>query len=153
MLKMTSQSERIPDGPTETLTTGEDLLPWLGDQFERFGDVFKASIYGSSIYAVRDPEYAEHVLRKNWQNYVKGQAIKRVAFLLGSGLMVSEGALWKRQRRMSQPAFHHDAITALLDLIIDTNAELMHKWECAARVNEKVDVTTDVSQTILKIVL
>jgi hypothetical protein len=46
------------------------------------------------------PEYAEHVLRKNWQNYKKDPAIKRLAWLLGNGLMVSEGEFWKRQRRM-----------------------------------------------------
>lgn len=152
MLK-TTEGARIPPGPTETFATGQDLLTWLGEQFGRFGDIFKASIYGTSVYALRDPEYAEHVLRKNWQNYVKGQAIKRVALLLGSGLMVSEGALWKRQRRMIQPAFHRDAIAALGQMIIDANAALLERWERAAQANEKVNVTADISQMILKIVL
>src|SRR5438105_3117611 len=86
---------RIPPHCENSGAVGEDFLNWLGDQFAQFGDIFKTSIYGSSVYMVRDPVYAEHVLRKNWQNYVKGQAIKRVALLLGSGLMASEGALWK----------------------------------------------------------
>ena len=30
--------------------------------------------------------------------------------LLGKGLMVSEDALWKRQRRMIQPGFHERSI-------------------------------------------
>ncbi len=91
----------------------------MGDQFERFGDIYKASIYGTSVYVSRDPQHAQHVLRENWQNYVKGQAIKRVAFLLGNGLMVSEGEFWKTQRRMIQPAFHRKAIGALTEVITD----------------------------------
>lgn len=63
----------------------------MGDQFAQYGDIFKASIYGTSVYASRDPQHAQHVLRENSQNYVKGQAIKRIALLLGNGLMVSEG--------------------------------------------------------------
>lgn len=43
----------------------------MGDQFERFGDIYKASVYGISVYVVRDPRYAQHVLRDNWQNYSK----------------------------------------------------------------------------------
>ena len=103
---MASESRRIPAGPVEAYSNTEDLLLWLGEQFERFGDIYKASIYGTDVYVLNAPEYIEHVLLKNWQNYPKGQAIKRIAFLLGNGLMVSKGDLWARQRRMIQPAFN-----------------------------------------------
>ncbi|HEY2379368.1 MAG TPA: cytochrome P450 [Gemmatimonadaceae bacterium] len=150
---MVTEHALVPPGPTEPFTTGEDLLTWMGDQFDQFGDIFKALIYGTTVYVVRDPSLAEHVLRKNWQNYVKGQAIKRVAFLLGSGLMASEGALWKAQRRMIQPAFHRDVIERLSTLIVEVNNALLARWERAALLNEQVDVTTDVSRMILDIVL
>jgi cytochrome P450 len=103
----------MPPGPSKRYKTDEDLLSWTGRQFKRFGDIYKATIYGSNVYVTRAPDHAERVLRENWQNYVKGQAIKRVALLLGDGLIASEGELWKHQRRLVQPAFHRKAISSL----------------------------------------
>ena len=125
----------------------------MGDQFERFGDIYKASIYGISVYVVRDPRYAQHVLRDNWQNYSKGQAIKRVALLLGNGLMVSEGEFWKTQRRMIQPAFHRKTIGALTEVIRTSNVALLRRWEQAAHKKVSVNVTRDVSFVALEVVL
>ena len=122
-------------------------------QFRAYGDIYKASAYGTNVYAIRAPEYAQHVLRKKWQNYPKGQAIKRIALLLGSGLMVSEGELWKKQRRMIQPAFHRSAIGALTDVITKANVALCERWQQAARDKQKVNVTRDVSLMILDVVL
>ena len=125
----------------------------MGDQFERFGDTYKASIYGVSVYATRDPRHAQHVLRDNCRNYVKGQAIKRVALLLGSGLMVSEGELWKTQRRMIQPAFHRTAIEALSKVVTASNVALLRKWEEAAYEKVSVNLTRDVSGMVLEVML
>lgn len=150
---MTTGDKRIPPGPAEKYRRTQELLDWMSDQFKRFGNIYKASIYGTNAYVITDPAYARHVLVKNWQNYVKGQNIKRIAFLLGSGLMVSEGEFWKRQRRMSQPAFHRKAIGALTNLIVTTNTALLKKWEQAAQRKECVNVTHDVSTMILEVVL
>jgi cytochrome P450 len=131
----------------------QELLSWMHSHFEQYGDIYKASVYGTSAYVIRAPEYAQHVLRKNWQNYTKGQAIKRVALLLGNGLMVSEGEFWKSQRRMIQPAFHRNAIGALANVITAANVALLKRWEQAAQKNESVNVTRDISLMVLEVVL
>jgi cytochrome P450 len=143
----------IPPGPQEKYTVGDDLLVWMDRQFTVFGDIYKASIYGASVYAIRDAEFAHHVLVENWQNYLKGQAIRRVALLLGNGLMVSKGDLWKRQRRMIQPTFNHESIGRSIALITAVNTELLRKWQLAAERNESVNVTRDVSRMALEVVL
>ena len=144
---------RIPPGPQEECRATDDLLDWMGRQFRIFGDIYKASVYGTSVYAIRDVEFADHVLVENWQNYVKGQLIKRVALLLGTGLMVSKGDLWKRQRRMIQPAFNHESIGPLTKMMTAVNSELLRKWQLAARRKESVNVTRDVSGMALEVVL
>jgi cytochrome P450 len=151
--KGASESRRIPPGPAERYQSTQDLLEWMSEQFAQFGDIYRASIYGADVYVVSNPEYAQHVLVKNWRNYVKGQAINRVAFLLGNGLMVSEGAFWRSQRRMIQPAFHRKAVGALTDLITTANVGLLERWEEAARKREIVNVTHDLSRMILEVVL
>jgi len=150
---MTIEQGRIPPGPAEKYNTSEDLLRWMNDQFDRFGSMYRASVYGTDVYVVSDPEHVDHVLRINWRNYKKGQAIKRIGFLLGNGLMVSEGEYWKSQRRMIQPAFHDKAIGALMSVISAANIALLKKWKDAAQERESVNITSDISHMVLKIVL
>ncbi|SRR5579883_24282 len=143
----------IPPGPSESYNAAEDILSWMSQNFDRYGDIFRALIYGTTIYAVRDPHHVQQILRKNWQNYKKGLAIKRIAMLLGNGLMVSEGEFWKNQRRMIQPAFHRDAVRALTAAIEAANVTLLRKWEDAARSRTAVNVTRDVSHMVLGVLL
>lgn len=125
----------------------------MSHQFTRFGDIYKASLYGTNAYVIRNLEFANHVLVENSRCYVKGQFIKRIAFLLGNGLMVSEGELWKRQRRMIQPAFHRKSISALTKLIATVNSALLQKWQLAAQRNDSINLTRDVSGMALEVVL
>jgi cytochrome P450 len=152
-LDMQAEHGRIPPGPQGEYRVSDDLLDWMSRQFEIFGDIYKATVYGTSVYAIRSIEFAHHVMVENWQNYVKGQAIKRVALLLGKGLMVSKGDLWKRQRRMIQPTFNHEAIGRWAKMIAAVNSKLLANWQLAAQRNESVNVTRDVSGMALEVVL
>ncbi len=150
---MTAELRLIPPGPAEKYNAAQDLLSWMTDQFNRFGSIYHASVYGAHVYVVSDPQHADHILRKNWQNYRKGLVIKRVGLLLGNGLMVSEGEFWKSQRQMIQPAFHEEAIGGLIDVIAKANVALLKEWEHAALENMSANVTSDISHLVLKVVL
>jgi cytochrome P450 len=150
---MEVKQARIPPGPQEPYPSNRDLLDWMECQFRIFGDIYKATIHGINVYAVRDVEFAYHVLVENWQNYVKGRFIERVALLLGNGLMVSEGEVWKRQRRMIQPSFNHEALGSLTKVIVAVNSGLLTRWRLAAQKNESVNVTREVSGMALEVVL
>ncbi len=150
---MTSMHCRIPDGPAEKYDASYNLLEWLSDNFQQYGDIYRASIYGTDVYVVSDPRYADYVLRTNWQNYKKGQTTRRIAFLLGNGLMVSEGEFWKNQRQMIQPAFHDKAIGTLANAIQAANVALLKRWEQAAQEARSVDVTSDTSLMVLNVTL
>jgi hypothetical protein len=62
---MATVEARIPAGPADQYRTSEDLRGWLRENFERYGDIYKASIYGSNVYVLSSPDYAEHVLLWN----------------------------------------------------------------------------------------
>ena len=144
---------RTPPGPTDPYDGSQDLLGWIGGNLSRFGDIFRARAFGGDIYVVNHPDYIQHVLRRNWRNYKKGFAIKKIALLLGRGLMVSEGELWKTQRKLIQPAFHRNAVEGLVEVMNATNLELRNRWERAAARRETVNVTRDVSAMALNTVL
>ncbi len=150
---VTAGNTQFPPAASQKYDPAQDLLGWMSQGFDRLGDIYQASIYGTNSYLTRDPAHAQHVLIDRWQNYVKGQFIKRVAFLLGNGLMVSEGEFWKAQRRLIQPAFHRDVIATFVKPIVLANLELVKKWEAAAIRAETVNVTHDISLLILKVIL
>lgn len=154
MTKITTAPGRTPPGPAQAYDSSEDLLAFMQRNFECYGDIYQARIHGSNVYVINDAAYAEHVLLRNWQNYLrKGQAVKRIALSLGSGLISSNGPLWVRQRRMIQPAFTREAVRALRDTFIKPNAALLARWLQAAQNNSSVDVTADVSTTVLEVTL
>jgi cytochrome P450 len=126
----------------------------MQQNFERYGDIYSARIYGSSVYVVNTPQMAEHVLLKNWRNYLrKGQAVKRIAFSLGPGLISTNGERWASQRRMIQPAFTREAVGAFFDAICVPNQSLFARWRQAAAADQSVDVTHDLSLTVLEVTL
>jgi cytochrome P450 len=150
---MSIPTARLPPGPAEPYDPSEDLLVWMGRQSERFGGTYRATAFGVPIYVISEPKHVARVLLENWANYPKGRAIKRIALLLGNGLMVSQGEVWRRQRRMIQPAFQRKSVDALAALIQAENRTLLAAWESAARAGAAVNVTRDVSVLILRIVL
>ncbi len=65
---------------------------------------FKLPFFKS--YFVNDPKLVDHVLKKDPDNFPKSEIIKGALYsLLGDGVFVSNGELWKRQRRIIDPAF------------------------------------------------
>lgn len=145
---------RVPPGPAQQYRSTEDLFRWLNENFVQYGDIYKASVFGSNVYVISAPECCERVLRLNWQNYSrKGQVVKRIALLLGNGLIASNGEFWKTQRRMIQPAFSKNSIAAFTSIITSVNAELLQKWKLAAERKITVNVTRDVSLMVLKLTL
>lgn len=151
---MDADSQRLPPGPDECYQATEDLLEWMRGNTERYGDIFRSSLYGQRVYVINSPEAADHVLLRNWRNYPrKGQAVKRIALSLGNGLISSNGEVWARQRRMIQPAFRRESIRVFFDAFLRVSAGLLAKWEGAARLGASVDVTLDVSLAVLEATL
>ncbi|MGC2705319.1 MAG: cytochrome P450 [Candidatus Acidiferrales bacterium] len=150
---MPGHAEKIPPGPSVAFRPSDDLRMWINDNFRLYGDIYRASIFGTNVYVINETNYVQRVLRTNWANYKKGQAIKRIALLLGNGLMVSEGDFWKSQRQMVQTAFQRDVIAGLYDVMLTANLNLLAKWESYSHRDESVNVTSDVSSTVLEITL
>jgi cytochrome P450 len=145
---------QVPPGPAEEYSSIDDLFLWMKENFSRYGDIYKATVFGSAVYVVSRPEFCERILRWNWRNYARsGQVVKRISLLLGKGLIGSNGEFWASQRRMVQPAFTKAAIGALTTLIADVNAELLEAWQGAARRGETVNVTVELSRMVLKLTL
>jgi cytochrome P450 len=156
---MTQSSSPLPapPGPSEPLdiTFTQDALPQLYAAFAQYGDAFRvySPVTQAHIYIFSHPDHVRRLLVDNHQNYTKGIGIERVGILLGKGIMVSEGEQWRRQRRMIQPAFHRDMITRMFGHIRNANLELLDKWMKRVDDKQSINVTQDMSDVTLNIIL
>ncbi|MCB7482382.1 cytochrome P450 [Christiangramia sediminis] len=94
-------------------------LPFHHKNFEEKGDTFKLNIgFNKSVIFSRDAGFVEYVLQKNQKNYVKSEIqTKDLVKYVGEGLLTSEGELWKKQRKLIQPAFYKKQLANLMDSI------------------------------------
>jgi cytochrome P450 len=133
----------------------EDSLERMTDLGARFGDIYRVYAPGRKAYTwvINHPDDVKRVLVGNHRNYTKGTGLDRVKILLGNGLMTSEADFWRQQRYMMQPFFHRRVVTGFNQLIDAANARFIDKWAAQAARGESVNLTEDMSELTLEIVL
>jgi enediyne biosynthesis protein E7 len=133
----------------------DDSLERMIELFARHGDTYRVYVPArrSYTYVIHHPDDVKRVLVSNHRNYTKGVGLDRVKILLGKGIMTSEGELWKRQRYMMQPLFHRRVITSFAEVIARANARFIERWEGLARGGELINLTDEMSELTLEIVL
>ncbi len=148
-----------PPGPSEPydINTNDDSFVLLEQFYRQYGDIVrvKSKTRRSDSYLINNPEYIKHILLKNYQNYKKGVGFERVKMLLGNGIIVSDGAFWRKQRRMIQPAFSKAMIAAQVEMVQKCNLRRMEKWTAllASQTSTKIDISYEASDLALDIVL
>jgi cytochrome P450 len=133
----------------------DDSLERMIELFARHGDTYRVFVpaRGSYTYVIHHPDDVKRVLVSNHRNYTKGVGLDRVRILLGKGIMTSEGELWKRQRYMMQPLFHRRVINEFAGVIAAANERFIARWEALAQRGELVNLTDEMSELTLEIVL
>jgi len=133
----------------------DDSLERMSELFARHGDVYRVFVPArrSYTYVIHHPNDVKRVLVSNHHNYVKGAGVDRIKLLLGKGIMTSEGELWTRQRYMMQPLFHRRVITKFANLIAAANDQLIDRWERLAARGELINLSDEMSDLTLTIVL
>jgi cytochrome P450 len=104
---------------------------------------------GEHLYFVNHPDTVRELFVANGRATVKGRALQRSRQLLGNGLLTSEGDQWRRQRRLVQPAFHHDAVARYGAQMVEcARAHATARW----RDGERVHVDREMAALTLTIV-
>jgi cytochrome P450 len=130
-----------------------DPLAFLTEMRGRYGDVTSHTI-DERVYLVNRPDLAHRVLAANRRNYVKSGTPDDLMLkpLLGQGLLTSDGEVWKRQRRVSQPAFTRERIQGFDELITASTLELLDRWTSPQPSGEPLRLDHQLSGLTLAIV-
>jgi len=93
------------------------------------------------------PEGARHALQTRAAAYLRTRFHDRLKPVLGEGLVTSEGALWRRQRALLQPAFRAERVRGFVAGMGEEALALAARWERAE------DAVTDVARDMSALAL
>src|SRR6266550_2732788 len=95
------------------------------------GDIarFRLGDHEHDLYLLNHPDYIREVLVTQDRNFTKWFSVDRIKEVLGEGLFVSEGEFHRRQRRLSQPAFHGERIATYADQMVSLAVRLRDSWK------------------------
>lgn len=124
-----------PPAPA-TIPTGRALVALARDPLAALarwsveaGDIYRVEIPGRRTWVVNRPDEIQRVFVNHGKHFIKDREQRRARELIGDGLLVSEGALWKRQRHMMQPVFHKDRIAAHANRIATLAERTVASWD------------------------
>lgn len=116
-----------------------------------YGDIVCYRPAPEPAYLINHPDYIRHVLVDNNKNYSKETYINQMfKNVVADGLLVSEGDVWRQQRRMMQPAFHQQRIAGLSELVVTETVDMLERWRGLE--GQALDISREMSVLTLSII-
>jgi cytochrome P450 len=112
------------------------------------GDVVRLRVPGSDAFLFNHPDLVHQVLVVEHRAFHKGPTIQAAKMLLGESLLTSEDEWHLRQRRLIQPMFHHERISAYADAMVRRAEEVSAAWVEGA----ELDLRDEMARLTLAIV-
>jgi cytochrome P450 len=132
----------FPPGPSGYPIVGimpalqRDRLGLVVSNFERYGDLVHMRGGQRHLYQINHPDDIQYVLVQGADKFYKSPMLKRVTGpLLGKGLLTSEGDFHRQQRKLIQPAFHHQRIARYADVMVEYTAQMLDRWQDGAQLD------------------
>ncbi|MFN2576948.1 MAG: cytochrome P450 [Pyrinomonadaceae bacterium] len=152
-----SKTHDRPPGPKGTRIMGvmrefnRDSLGFIERAQRDYGDiVWTRFLYVPALFLYH-PNEIEYVLATNARNFIKAMSLRSNFFqrLVGNGLLTSQGEEWKRQRRLTSPAFHRERIAGYAGTMVDYTERLTANWQTG----EERDMHREMMRLTLEIVV
>ncbi len=120
-----------PSGPQmlpAMLRIRRNPLEYLHAIWRTYGDVAQFPIPRPPSYLINDPAAVRRVLVDRARDYTKDTLQYRaLALVTGQGLLATQNP--REQRRILQPAFHHEGLSTLAAQVDDSGRQLAALWQ------------------------
>jgi len=127
-----------------------DPIGFVAGRFTQYGDVYYVPAEtGPGLYVLRHPDHIRDVLIKEAAKFEKKHSgLNALREVLGDGLLTSDGEVWRRQRRLVQPAFTRQRLADYSGVMVEEAEE-----EAAFYADgQGVDVSTRMMELTLRVV-
>lgn len=121
----------IPELKGNTLTgvldqMAEDTPRFLAQLANSHDEIVRFRIFGNTFYLLTSPELVREVLVTRVAAFPKDDRdISLLSRIIGKGLVTTNGDEHRRQRALTQPAFHHRRIEAYARTMVDYTEEML----------------------------
>lgn len=127
----------------------KDMLGWYSSLKKEYGDIVCVRMGPLKYITVFHPDLVEEVLVKQAKNFPKSPPVRRVLSQWnGDGLILSEGELWKKQRRLIQQGFQTTQFHQYAEIMSTYIDEFIQKLSSG----DGIDIEEHVTDLTLKIV-
>ncbi|MCC7537221.1 MAG: cytochrome P450 [Deltaproteobacteria bacterium] len=155
----TRDAARLPPGPAPRrgildsipyyVGIGRDPVGFVGRRFATYGDVYHVASKGPGLFVTRHPDHMHDVLVTHASKVRKEHtAFRMLSRVLGDGLLTTDGDVWKRQRRMLQPAFQQSRLSHYADVMTAETSRTCGGWSDGAT----LEVGREMMELTLRIV-
>jgi cytochrome P450 len=93
-----------------------------------YGDVAVFDANPLLVYVLSHPKLIQEMLSQTNEFLIKDISFQALKRLLGNGLLLSEGDVWRQHRRLIQPAFHRDKIVDYAEQIVNHTNQTLKTW-------------------------
>lgn len=108
-----------------------DPIAFVGRRFDAHGDLYYAPSGGTDLYVTRHPDHLEKVLVSEARHFIKpetGRVTSMLKRLLGEGVLLANGEVWRRHRRMIQPALGRKRLASYADAMVEEAQRHVELW-------------------------
>jgi len=124
-------------------------IGFVRERFDRYGDIYYAPGGDGHLYVLRHPDHLREVFLNQAAKFKKKHsAFEQLAQVLGNGLVNSDGDVWRRHRRMIQPAFQPKRLAEYAAAMIRESEGVAARWQHG----QVYDMTDEMTELTLRIV-
>jgi cytochrome P450 len=131
-----------------TLDVWRDPIGLMSRAVADHGDIVQLRFGPYRYVVLNHPEAIRHVLVDQPRRYTKSRNYNGLKLVLGQGLLTSEGDLWRRQRKLAQPAFHHEKLAGFADTMVRCTDAMLLRWSSMS----ELDVHKEMMRLTFRIV-
>ena len=115
-------------------------MEFLEKVASEYGGIARINMGAYHSYLVSEPKLIKEVLVDHYDKYKKNTRYKQVRMVIGEGMLLSEGEVWKHQRTHAQPKFTAKALDQQVDWITGLASEFIDSWDVNAEQNTPVEL-------------
>lgn len=86
-----------------------ELIPFVGECFEKYGNTFRMWVLNECMVFTRDIKVISAIYNSN-SLLEKGDLYKYIRAFIQDGLLLSTGKKWHERRKVFTPAFHFNTL-------------------------------------------
>lgn len=136
---------RLPSGIALPLLYQGEFLQ-LFQEASQFPGIVRLDGAFFRLFQVNDATLIQEILRDKQKRYRKGKLMRQLIDVTGDGLLINDGELWRRHRRLASPAFSPRKLDGYAECMMRAAHLLVDRWRDTS---EPVDLLHDMSEITL----